>query len=185
MGLGRCPPPPKAECGLTMLYTSITDHPRDLGAQGALPLGPLDGASRSRTRRDLEGRLGCVRCSLSGMSPDRRLEVPVWMFDRAACQCWHVGVTPVASVTALRALAALLHDAAGVRDGASQMPGSSAASSSQQAIPGDADATPTSTTTARVVHPPQRRRSGPGAGPRGPHRPARIVKRGFRHYYYY
>ena len=53
MGLGRCPPPPKAECGLTMLYTSITDHPRDLGAQGALPLGPLDGASRSRTRRDV------------------------------------------------------------------------------------------------------------------------------------
>lgn len=103
------------------------------------------------------------RCSLSGISSDRRLEVPVWMFDRAACQCWQVAVTPVASVAALRALAALLHDAAGVRDGASQMPDLSATSSSQQAIPGDADATPTSTTTARVVHSPQRRRPGPGA----------------------
>lgn len=103
------------------------------------------------------------RCSLSGMSSDRRLEVPVWMFDRAACQCWHVGATPVASVAALRVLAALLHDAAGVRDGASQMPDSSAASSSQQAIPGDADATPASTTTARGIHSAQRRRSGPGA----------------------
>ena len=103
------------------------------------------------------------RCSLSGVTSDRRLEVPVWMFDRAACQSWQVGVTPVASVAALRALAALLHDAAGVRDGASQTPDSSATSSSQQAIPGDADATSTSTTTTRVVHPPQRRRSGLGA----------------------
>ncbi len=103
------------------------------------------------------------RCSLSGVASDRRLEVPVWMFDRAACQCWQVGVTPVASVAALRALAALLHDAAGIREGASQTPDSSAASSCQEAIPGDADATPTSTTTTRVVHPPQRRRSGPGA----------------------
>jgi hypothetical protein len=85
------------------------------------------------------------------------------MFDREAGQCWQVGVTPVASVAALRALAALLHDAAGTRDIVSQTPDSSATSSSQEAIPGDADATPTSTTTTRVVHPPQRRRSGPGA----------------------
>jgi hypothetical protein len=100
------------------------------------------------------------RCSLS-VASDRRLEVPVWIFDRGAGQCWQVGVTPVASVGALRALAALLHDAAGVRDGASQTPDSSAASSSQEAIPGDADPTPTNTTTIRVVHPPQRRRSVP------------------------
>ena len=56
------------------------------------------------------------RCSLSGVTSDRRLEIPVWMFDRAACQSWQVGVAPVASVAALRALATLLHDAAGVRD---------------------------------------------------------------------
>lgn len=27
------------------------------------------------------------RCSLNGVASDRRLEAPVWMFDRAACQC--------------------------------------------------------------------------------------------------
>ena len=103
------------------------------------------------------------RCSLTGATSDRQLEVPVWMFDRAASQGWQVGATPAASVAALGALAALLHDGAGVRDGAAQTRGSSAASGSQEAIPGDADATPTETTTARVVRPPQRRRSGPGA----------------------
>jgi hypothetical protein len=103
------------------------------------------------------------RCSLTGVASDRRLEVPVWMFDRVASQGWQVRATPVASVAALGALAALLHDAAGIRDGAPQTRDSSAASGSQEAIPGDADATPTDTTTTRVVRPPQRRRSGPGA----------------------
>ena len=103
------------------------------------------------------------RCSLRGIASGRQLEVPVWMFDRAVSQGWQVGATPAASVAALGALAALLHDGAGVRDGAAQTRGSSAASGSQETIPGDADATPTETTKARVVRPPQRRRSGPGA----------------------
>lgn len=122
-------------------------------------------AGRAVHVHDVIEKAGWVafRCSLNGVASDRRLEVPVWMFDRAACQCWQVGVRPATSVVALQTLAALLHDAAGVRDGASRTPDSSATSSSQQAIPGDADATPTSTTTARVVQPPQRRRSGPGA----------------------
>ena len=36
------------------------------------------------------------------------------MFDRVAGQCWQVWAAPFASVAALGALAALLHDAAGV-----------------------------------------------------------------------
>ena len=87
------------------------------------------------------------RCSLSGVASGRRLEVPVWMFDRAASQDWQVGATPVASVAALGALVALLHDTFGVRDRAPQTHGSSAASESRVAIPGEADATPTDTTT--------------------------------------
>lgn len=67
------------------------------------------------------------RCSLDGVASDRRLEVPVWMFDRSAIQGWQLGAAPVASVAALGALAALLHDAVGVRDGAPQTRESSAA----------------------------------------------------------
>ena len=103
------------------------------------------------------------RCSLTGIASDRRLEVPVWMFDRVGDQSWQVGPAPVASVAALGALAALLHDAAGVCGGASQSRDSSAASGSQEAIPGDAHATPTDTAATRLVRPSQRRRSGPDA----------------------
>ena len=103
------------------------------------------------------------RCSLTGIASDRRLEVPVWMFDRVGDQYWQVRTAPVASVAALGALAALLHDAAGVCGGASQSRDSSAASGSQEAIPGDAHATPTDTAATRLVRPSQRRRSGPDA----------------------
>ena len=51
---------PIAPCARSSLYNSITEHPRDRGARGALPLAPLDGASCSRTRGDREGGLGCV-----------------------------------------------------------------------------------------------------------------------------
>lgn len=34
------------------------------------------------------------RCSLTGTAPDRRLEVPAWMFDRSARHGWQVGATP-------------------------------------------------------------------------------------------
>src|SRR5918996_2280186 len=54
------------------------------------------------------------RCSLTGVASDRLLEVPVWMFDRVAGQRCQVQAAPVASVAALGALAALLHDATGV-----------------------------------------------------------------------
>ena len=103
------------------------------------------------------------RCSLTGIASDRRLEVPVWMFDRVGDPSWQVGTAPVASVAALEALAALLHDATGVCGGASQSRDSSAASGSQKAIPGDAHATPTDTAATRLVRPSQRLRSGPDA----------------------
>ena len=103
------------------------------------------------------------RCSLTGVASDRRLEVPAWMFDRVAGQCWQVAAAPVASVAALEALTALLHDATGICGGASESRDSSAASESQEAIPGDAHATPTDTAATRLVRPSQRRRSRPDA----------------------
>ena len=52
------------------------------------------------------------RCNLTGRRSDRLLEVPVWMFDRAACaSCRRSGSAHV-SLEALSALAGLVFDAA-------------------------------------------------------------------------
>ena len=52
------------------------------------------------------------RCSLTGRRSDRPLEVPIWMFDRAACaSCRRSGSSHV-GLEALRALAGLVSDAA-------------------------------------------------------------------------
>jgi hypothetical protein len=50
------------------------------------------------------------RCSLSGVASDRWLEVPAWMFDRAASATWRVGTIPHACGAALQALAMLLRE---------------------------------------------------------------------------
>jgi hypothetical protein len=76
------------------------------------------------------------------------------MLDRLASQSWHLRGAPVASVEALQTLAALLHDGAGDLGEASQSRDSGAASGSQEAIPGDAHATPTDTAaTDLFAHP--------------------------------
>src|ERR671913_1902998 len=54
------------------------------------------------------------RCSLTGVTSDRQLEVPVWMFDRAAGQSWRLIAAPLASVAALAVLTVLLDNAAEV-----------------------------------------------------------------------
>src|SRR5690606_24260571 len=52
------------------------------------------------------------RCSLSGRSSDRWLEVPAWMFDRAASAAWHIAVTPHVDLGTLGGLVMLLKEAA-------------------------------------------------------------------------
>ena len=94
------------------------------------------------------------RCSLTGIASDRWLEVPVWMFDRVASQSWQLRTAPLASVAALAVLRALLSDAAEVCGDPSRSRDLSAASDSQKAIPGDVHATPTDTTTTRLVRRP-------------------------------
>jgi len=52
-----------------------------------------------------------LRCTLSGVGGDRRLELPAWMFDRAACRdVFPLTTTPHVAKAALCALADLLRD---------------------------------------------------------------------------
>src|ERR1700754_2903177 len=53
------------------------------------------------------------RCSLSGSSSDRLLEVPAWMFDRCVSGCWRSLPVPHVDLASLHALAKLLEDANG------------------------------------------------------------------------
>src|SRR5258707_9047870 len=54
------------------------------------------------------------RCSLSGQASGRRLEIPAWMFDRAARAAWRVGAAPYVDIAVLTALASLLQDVTSV-----------------------------------------------------------------------
>jgi NAD(P)-dependent dehydrogenase (short-subunit alcohol dehydrogenase family) len=54
------------------------------------------------------------RCSLSGRATGRWLEIPAWMFDRAARAAWRVGAAPYVGIAVLTALATLLQDVTSV-----------------------------------------------------------------------
>src|ERR1700676_498836 len=43
------------------------------------------------------------RCSLSGRASGRWLEIPAWMFDRAARAAWRVGAAPYVDIAVLTA----------------------------------------------------------------------------------
>src|SRR5688500_16190380 len=51
----------------------------------------------------------CVRCRHDG-DPSRRLELPLWMFDRAVCAPMRVEVAPRVDTAAIQSLMALLAD---------------------------------------------------------------------------
>ncbi|WFU05857.1 hypothetical protein QA648_22110 (plasmid) [Rhizobium sp. CB3171] len=51
------------------------------------------------------------RCSLSGSSSGRLLEVPSWMFDRSVSGCWRSLPVPHVDLASLHILARLLKDA--------------------------------------------------------------------------
>jgi hypothetical protein len=73
-----------------------------------------------RGRRNCKARSGhrvgkkaggeVFRCSLSGRASGRWLEIPAWMFDRAARATWRVGAAPHVDIAVLSALATLLQD---------------------------------------------------------------------------
>src|SRR3981189_171282 len=82
------------------------------------------------------------RCSLSGRASGRWLEIPAWMFDRAARAAWRVGAAPYVDIAVLTALAPLLRDVTSVSGAPSQLRDSSAALGSHDANRGDVHAAP-------------------------------------------
>src|ERR1700737_2022965 len=82
------------------------------------------------------------RCSLSGRASGRWLEIPAWMFDRAARAAWRVGAAPYVDIAVLTALATLLQEVTSVSGAPSQLRDSSAALGSHDANRGDVHAAP-------------------------------------------
>ena len=94
-----------------------------------------------------------VRCSHDGGASGRLLELPIWMFDRAACAPMRVEAFPQADIAALQALRTLLDTTAigGVAVGLAPLnaPDSGAARISHDQNRGEVHATPTAASTRR------------------------------------
>jgi hypothetical protein len=92
-----------------------------------------------------------VRCSYDDGSSGRLLELPIWMFDHAACTPMRVETFPQVDIAALQALRALLDATAigGVSLGvaSSNAPYSAAAKVSHDQNRGEVHATPTAAST--------------------------------------
>jgi hypothetical protein len=79
------------------------------------------------------------RCTLSGSAADRWLEVPAWMFDRAACpDASYLATAPFVSADALSALTDLLQQALKAPSASSNAPFSGASRSSRDQTRGEA-----------------------------------------------
>ncbi|MBB4096447.1 hypothetical protein GGQ79_005020 [Ochrobactrum pecoris] len=87
------------------------------------------------------------RCSLSGSSSGRHLEVPAWMFDRSLSGYWRSLPVPHVDLAALHVLAKLLDDA----DTSSQSGGMSAALISHEASRRDVHAKSTHDISVRSI----------------------------------
>jgi len=117
-----------------------------------------------------------VRCSHDAGASGRLLELPIWMFDRAACAPMRVETFPQADIAALQALRALLDATAigGVAVGlaSSNAPVSGAARVSHDQNRGGIHATPTAASTrpskrdaaVRSIRYGERRQRGTDAG---------------------
>jgi hypothetical protein len=117
-----------------------------------------------------------VRCSHDHGASGRLLELPIWMFDRAACAPMRVETFPRVDIAALQALRALLEATAicGVAVGlaSSNAPVSGAAWVSHDQNQGEVHATPTAVSTrpskrdaaVRSVRYGERRQHGTDAG---------------------
>jgi len=117
-----------------------------------------------------------VRCSHDGGTSNRLLELPIWMFDRAACAPMRVGRFPQANIAALAALRTLL-DATAIGDVAVELASSNApvlraARISHDQNRGEVHAMPTAASTrtskrdatVRSVRYRERRQRGTNAG---------------------
>jgi hypothetical protein len=82
------------------------------------------------------------RCSLSGSEADRWLEVPAWMFERAACAWVRVAAEAHVDLAALTTLAALLRHVLNDRFASSNAPLSDVSSLSRNQNRGELHATP-------------------------------------------
>src|SRR5450759_2682887 len=79
------------------------------------------------------------RCTLSGSNEDRGLEVPAWMFDRAACADQAtLSANPFVDMAALSALASLLTDVLKACSTSSNAPVSGASRASRDQNRGEA-----------------------------------------------
>ena len=117
-----------------------------------------------------------VRCSHDDGASGRLLELPIWMFDPAACAPMRVETFPQADIAALQALRALLDTTAigGVAVGLASLnaPVSGAARVSHNQNRGEVHATPTAASTrpskrdaaVRSVRYGKRRQRGTDAG---------------------
>lgn len=103
------------------------------------------------------------RCSLSGLASDRWLEIPVWMFDRAASASWRLMATPLTNMTALGALVALLGDTVRSQDRPSPSQESVPASLSRNLNEGDAHDAQSKVLSVRSVRKSGKRRGGKDA----------------------
>jgi hypothetical protein len=114
------------------------------------------------------------RCSHDGGASGRLLELPIWMFNRAACTLMRVETFPQADIAALQALRALL-DATAIGDvghASSNAPVSGAARASHDQNRGEVHAMPTADSTrpskrdaaVRFVRYGERRQRGIDAG---------------------
>jgi hypothetical protein len=85
-----------------------------------------------------------LRCSRDGGATERWLELPVWMFDRAACLLMRIARDPHVDLAALSVLQALIAEAAECSGQilSSNSPVSGAAREPRDQNPGDAHATP-------------------------------------------
>jgi len=85
-----------------------------------------------------------LRCCRDGEATGRWLELPAWMFDRAACLAMQVARRPRADLAALSVLSALLAETVGCdgRASSSNTPVSGSAREPCDQNPGDAHATP-------------------------------------------
>src|SRR4029077_5600762 len=124
------------------------------------------------------------RCTLGGSAADRWLEVPAWMFDRAACpHPPRLTASPFVSMDALSALSDLLRQALKPPLSSSNAPHSGASRSSHDQNRGEAhdhakpgatasDAGRTAKASAKQVFPAdrpiRRRNAGADAGMAGP-----------------
>ena len=117
-----------------------------------------------------------VRCSHDGAASGRLLELPLWMFDRAACAPMRFETCPQVDVAALQALRALLDETvvcgSTVGLASSNAPVSGAARVSHDQNRGEVHATPTAASTrlsnrdaaVRSVRYGERRQRGADAG---------------------